>query len=111
MPARARGAAPQDLAQAGELRAEHLTPGSTPVGGLSVRLAHGPSTHEQLECIRQAPGAHFSVLFHPKGIQLAPCLLGNVNQMVTGLDPESLQKPLPDMNRNAHPAQLRHGTA
>lgn len=69
----------------GQLRAEHLTPGCTyPAGGLSVRLAHGPSTHEQLECIRQAPGEHFSVLFHLKGIQLAPCLLGNVNQMAKG---------------------------
>lgn len=94
MPARASGVAPQDLAQTGERSAEHLTPGCTPVGGLSVGLAHGPSTHEQLECIRQAPGAHFSVLFHPKGIQLAPCLLGNVNQMVTGLNPESRFKSL-----------------
>lgn len=73
----------------------------------------GPRTEypEQLECIRQAPGAHFSVLFHPKGIQLAPCLLGNVNQMVTGLNAEPLQKPLADMDQNAHPAPLQHGTA
>lgn len=84
MPARASGAALQDLEQAGALRGEHLTPGRTPAGELSVGLAHGPSTQEQLECIRQAPAAHFSVLFHPKGIQLAPCLLGNVNQMLTG---------------------------
>lgn len=94
MLARASSAAPRDLVQMGERSAEHLTPGCTPLGGLSVGLAHGPSAHEQLECIRQAPGAHFSVLFHAKGIQLTPCLLGNVNQMVTGLNPECRFKSL-----------------